>query len=104
MSLKRWNKCFDECKDILHRMYKKCHLIHGDFSEYNILYYDGKCYVIDVGQSIDLSHEDRDLYLERDVNSIISFFRSRGVETESSDELIAFIKSEIEETEEVETE
>lgn len=78
-------------------MYKKCHLIHGDFSEYNILYYDGKCYVIDVGQSIDLSHEDRDLYLSRDVDSIINFFSSKGVETESNEELISFIKSDIEE-------
>lgn len=41
---------------ILWRMYQKCHLVHADFSEYNLLYHKGVVYVIDVSQSVEHDH------------------------------------------------
>ncbi|KAM0859177.1 hypothetical protein ACQ4PT_047377 [Festuca glaucescens] len=37
-------------------LYQKCKLVHGDLSEYNILYYEGHLYIIDVSQYVDLDH------------------------------------------------
>ena len=37
-------------------MYWKCNLVHGDLSEYNILYQDGIAYFIDVSQSVEPAH------------------------------------------------
>ena len=34
----------------------KCNLIHGDLSEYNILYYNNLPYIIDVSQSVEPDH------------------------------------------------
>ena len=53
-------------------MYSECKLIHADFSAYNLLW-DGtsKLYVIDVGQSVDLSHPGAMSFLLRDCTNII---------------------------------
>ena len=37
-------------------LYQKCKLVHGDLSEYNILYFKGHLYIIDVSQSVDVDH------------------------------------------------
>jgi RIO kinase 1 len=37
-------------------MYNKAKLVHGDLSEYNILYYKNKIYFIDVSQSVEHDH------------------------------------------------
>ena len=38
------------------KMYHTCQLVHGDLSEYNILYHRGKAYIIDVSQSVEHDH------------------------------------------------
>ena len=37
---------------LLRTIYQQCRLVHGDFSEYNLLWYKGVVYVIDVSQSV----------------------------------------------------
>lgn len=88
----KWQNCYDECIDMLDKMYKLCHIVHGDFNEYNILYYDDHCYVIDVGQGMDISHEKSDEYLRRDCEGIIKFFEGKGIEVKNIDDLINYIK------------
>ncbi|EMS62481.1 Serine/threonine-protein kinase RIO1 [Triticum urartu] len=47
-------------------LYQKCKLVHGDLSEYNILYYEGHLYIIDVSQSVDLDHPSALDFLKED--------------------------------------
>lgn len=74
----------DECQlrcsykqvvDIMERMYKCCHLIHGDLSEYNLLWHNNQVYVIDVSQSMFTSHPNANIFLFRDCKNIVEFYK-----------------------------
>lgn len=54
-------------------LYKKG-LVHADISEYNILVHDDKPYFIDFGQAVVLKHPNANVFLERDVRIITSYF------------------------------
>jgi RIO kinase 1 len=59
-----------------------CHLVHGDLSAYNVLYGEGRPWIIDVPQSIDLHHRpDGYSYLDRDVHNLERYFARYGLTT-----------------------
>lgn len=64
---------------IMRRMYQLCHLVHADFSEYNMLYYQGEVYVIDVSQAVEHDHPMSLDFLRRDCSNINEFFKRRGL-------------------------
>ena len=39
-----------ECVRAMRTMYQKCKLVHGDLSEYNMLYHESHLFIIDVSQ------------------------------------------------------
>ena len=61
-------------------MYKECHLVHADLSEYNMLWFEGRVYFIDVSQSVEPSNPHGLELLLRDCRNVTRFFPSRGVE------------------------
>ncbi|MHA1733855.1 MAG: serine protein kinase RIO [Promethearchaeota archaeon] len=65
---------------ILKSLYNDCDLVHGDFSEYNILYKDGKIHPIDMGQSVTTSHPRAGPFLVRDIRNILNYFTKWGVD------------------------
>ncbi|KAJ4758462.1 Serine/threonine-protein kinase RIO1 [Rhynchospora pubera] len=72
-------------------LYQKCKLVHGDLSEYNILYYNGHLYIIDVSQSVDLDHPLALEFLSEDCLHVTDFFKKHGVAVMSVEELFDFV-------------
>ena len=58
---------------------EKAGLVHGDLSEYNILFWDGKTYVIDVGQAVPTDHRNANEWFERDAQNIARYFSRIGI-------------------------
>lgn len=57
------------------------HLIHGDLSAYNILYWEGSIFLIDFPQMVEARHNPHAYeLLERDITRVCDYFRSFGVE------------------------
>jgi RIO kinase 1 len=46
---------YEECIMMMRHLYQECKLVHGDLSEYNLLYYKGQIYMIDVSFSVNKS-------------------------------------------------
>jgi RIO kinase 1 len=72
---------FNEIVWMIEEGYTKARLVHADLSEYNIMWYDGPV-IIDVSQSVLISHNSAGRYLFRDIQNITKYFRNLGVETE----------------------
>lgn len=63
-------------------------LVHGDYSAFNLLWWGGRVYVIDLPQMVKLKENRRaGELLERDVQSLLKSFRSLGVEAEPGEVL-----------------
>ncbi|KAL0365922.1 UNVERIFIED_CONTAM: Serine/threonine-protein kinase rio1 [Sesamum radiatum] len=56
LSLDKLREGYVEMIMVMRTLYQKCKLVHGDLSEYNILYFEGHLYIIDVSQAVDLDH------------------------------------------------
>ena len=54
-------------------------LVHADFSEYNLLFWEGRVVVIDVGQAVPLDHPRAAEWFHRDMVNISRYFRRLGV-------------------------
>ena len=73
------------------KIFHQCRLVHGDLSEFNLLYHDGKAYVIDVSQSVEHDHPHALEFLRKDLTNITEFFRKRNVNVLSMKELFDFV-------------
>ena len=72
-------------------MYQKCKLVHGDLSEYNLLYHEGRVWIIDVSQSVDLDHPHAFDFLREDCLHVNTFFEKNGTKIIPQRELFDFI-------------
>ena len=68
---------YDDILDYIRTLWKKAKLVHGDLSEYNILYGNGHPYLIDVGQAVTLDHPNAPGFLKRDLEQLNRFFSER---------------------------
>jgi RIO kinase 1 len=62
-----------------------CDRIHGDLSEYNILYWHGALSIIDFAQAVD-ARQDRSVYalLLRDIERVCRYFARYGIQANAS--------------------
>lgn len=70
---------YEEVVDIMVRLYNEANLVHADLSEYNILWHEDKCWLIDVAQAVEPGHPSALEFLMRDCDNISTFFTRKGV-------------------------
>jgi len=56
---------------ILKKLYRECGLVHADLSEYNLLWWRDQVWVIDVSQSVDITHPAALEFLYRDCTNVV---------------------------------
>ncbi|KAI4355031.1 hypothetical protein L6164_003849 [Bauhinia variegata] len=91
LSLDKLREGYVEMIVAMRTLYQKCKLVHGDLSEYNILYYEGHLYIIDVSQSVDLDHPHALDFLREDCLHVSDFFKRHGIAVMTIRELFDFI-------------
>ncbi|KAI3947071.1 hypothetical protein MKW92_047788 [Papaver armeniacum] len=94
LSQGKMSECYVQIIMVMRNLYQKCKLVHGDLSEYNILYYEGNLHIIDVSQSVDLDHPLASDILREDCSRVsVSwiFFMTNGVGVMTMWELFNFI-------------
>ncbi|CAF0787240.1 unnamed protein product [Didymodactylos carnosus] len=69
---------YQQCLELLRRIYHDCKLIHADFSEYNLLWFKNNIWVIDVAQSVEQHHPHAYEYLLRDCTNVSTYFRKHN--------------------------
>ena len=108
LSPQRLRHVFTHVAVNMRAMYQRAKLVHGDLSEFNMLYVGGKerpVVLIDVGQAVDLSHPKHIDYLRRDCRTVLDFFQRRCSKLKMSfgllsvEELLMYIMSDEEEEE-----
>jgi RIO kinase 1 len=90
----KWTSLYLEMLAYMRIMYQTCRLVHADLSEYNVLYHEGKQWIIDVSQAVEHDHPRSLEFLRMDIKNVSDFFRSRNVETLSERKAYAYITSE----------
>ncbi|WJX33808.1 non-specific serine/threonine protein kinase [Trifolium repens] len=91
LSLDMLRKGYVEIIVAMRTLYQNCRLVHGDLSEYNILYYAGHLYIIDVSQAVDPDHPRALKFLIEDCIHVSDFFKRHGVGVMRVIELFVFI-------------
>ena len=87
----RWQTLYLQALSYMRRLYQVCKLVHGDLSEYNILYYQDKLWVIDVSQSVEHDHPRSLEFLRQDIKNVTEFFKRKGVDTLPERGIFGFI-------------
>lgn len=78
LSEKRLREAYVQTIVIMRRMFQRCKLVHGDLSEYNLLWHKNEVYVIDVSQSVESDHPSALDFLRKDVSNVNDFFRKEA--------------------------
>ncbi|GJQ12036.1 hypothetical protein GpartN1_g3827.t1 [Galdieria partita] len=89
-----WLQLYLQVCRIMRVMYRDANLVHGDLSEYNLMYYEGKLFVIDVSQAVENDHPSMGYFLYRDCKNVCIFFKSRVKEDIESANNVIEIKDE----------
>ncbi|CAJ1949301.1 unnamed protein product [Cylindrotheca closterium] len=98
LSEKHMREAYVQTILILRHMYQRCKLVHGDFSEYNLLWHNSRVYVIDVSQSVETDHPAALDFLRKDASNVNDYFQKVGkLDVMTTRQLFEFITTVIDE-------
>lgn len=88
-------KTLDFVVNQIKKMYIEAHLVHGDLSAFNILYYKDAPIIIDVSQAVSVYHINAPIFLKRDIINVLQYFKSYFTKADlpNVDDLVAEILS-----------
>lgn len=87
----KWKSIYIELLTYMRKMYQVCRLVHADLSEYNLLFFKDRLYVIDVSQSVEHDHPRSLEFLRMDIKNVSDFFKRKGVDTISERSVFGFV-------------
>lgn len=87
----QWRKLYLQTVGYMRIMFQTCRLVHGDLSEYNMLYHNDKLWVIDVSQSVEHDHPRSLEFLRMDIKNISDFFARKSVDVLPEQAVFGFI-------------
>ena len=93
MEIEEISNVYLECLFLMRKMFIKVDLVHGDFSEFNLLYdkENQKLFVIDVSQSVHSHHPLAFEFLKRDIYNINFYFNKLGISVFPFGKIFQFI-------------
>jgi RIO kinase 1 len=91
LSDKRLASAYTQVVKMMRVMYRECKLVHADLSEYNMLYYKRRVYIIDVSQAVEHEHPNALEFLRMDCTNVTNFFKSRKMRVMTPRELFDFV-------------
>jgi RIO kinase 1 len=87
----RWRDVYIELVAYMRILYQVCKLVHADLSEYNVLYQNDRCWVIDVSQSVEHDHPRSLDFLRMDIKNVSDFCRRKEVVVLSERKVFEYI-------------
>ena len=94
---KRLREAYVQCVLIMRHLYQRCRLVHGDLSEYNLLWHNSRVYVIDVSQSVETDHPSALDFLRKDAATVNDYFRKVGrLQVMTTRQLFEFVTAPLE--------
>jgi len=90
-NLEELDNCYYQVMEIMKKMFQNCKLVHSDFSEYNLLYYNKEVYVIDLAQAVEENHPNADYFLKRDIHNMNEFFTKNSINTLTDQQFYDFV-------------
>lgn len=96
VNISKLHKPLDILEDIIEFakvLYQKYNLVHGDLTEYNILYdpVEEKITIIDFPQAVSTDHPEALNLLERDISHLIDFFKMKYHISVDVEDVIGYI-------------
>ncbi|MBS7623330.1 serine protein kinase RIO [Candidatus Bathyarchaeota archaeon] len=85
--LKDPERMFQRIVEDMRKLYSRAGLVHGDFSEYNIMVWWGEPVIFDLSQAVKLDHPMADRFLRRDISNIAGYFSRIGVNVPGLEEI-----------------
>lgn len=93
LSVSRLNKIYYSLLRSMRDLFQKCQLVHGDLSEYNLLFWDKKVIMIDIGQAMDAQNPYAMVLLRVDIRNMNIFFARMGIPIVNAAEILSFVIS-----------
>lgn len=76
---------------VMKTLYQRAKLIHGDFSEYNIMVWRGELVLFDVSQAVPLEHPLAEQLLRRDIGNLNYYFEKMGVQVNTIEDVYRWV-------------